>query len=72
MGIPELQAKHALHRTGNSSAEMAVQWYFENMDDPTIQGPLPTQKVGGAQEESGPQISQENIMMVCSMGFTEE
>ena len=35
-GVPELPAKHALHRTGNSSAEVAIQWFFENMEDPTL------------------------------------
>jgi uncharacterized UBP type Zn finger protein len=34
MGIPENAAKHALHKTGNNSADLAVSWYFENMDDP--------------------------------------
>jgi len=36
MGIPELPAKHALHATGNNSADAAVTWYFEHMDDPVI------------------------------------
>ena len=52
-GVPELPAKHALHRTGNSSAEVAIQWYFENMDDPTLTGPLPKVKKAGA-APSGP------------------
>jgi uncharacterized UBP type Zn finger protein len=34
MGVPENAAKHALHQTGNNSADMAVTWYFEHMDDP--------------------------------------
>ena len=36
MGIPECPAKHALYKTGNSSADMAVTWYFENMADESI------------------------------------
>lgn len=36
MGIPELAAKHAVHKTGNNSSEMAVSWYFENMDNPCL------------------------------------
>jgi len=36
MGIPENQAKHALYNTGNNSADAAVGWYFEHMDDPAI------------------------------------
>ncbi len=35
MGVPELAAKHALHITGNNNADMAVMWYFENMDNPS-------------------------------------
>ena len=34
MGVPELAAKHALFKTGNNSAEVAISWYFENMDNP--------------------------------------
>lgn len=36
MGVPPDGAKHALHATGNSSADMAVMWYFENMDNPIL------------------------------------
>lgn len=36
MGVPENPAKHALYRTGNNSAEIAVTWYFENMGDESI------------------------------------
>ncbi len=35
MGVPELAAKHALHQTGNNSADMAIAWYFDNMDNPS-------------------------------------
>ncbi len=34
MGVPELAAKHALYKTGNNSADVAISWYFENMDNP--------------------------------------
>lgn len=37
MGLPETPAKHALHNTGNNNADMAVMWYYENMDKPEIQ-----------------------------------
>lgn len=36
MGVPELAAKHALHITGNNNADMAVMWYFDNMDNPVL------------------------------------
>ncbi len=35
MGIPENAAKHALFNTGNNSPDMAVAWYFENMENPS-------------------------------------
>jgi ubiquitin carboxyl-terminal hydrolase 5/13 len=40
MGIPENPAKHALYKTGNNSAEIAVAWYFENMADESLNQPL--------------------------------
>ena len=40
MGIPEVQAKHAVYNTGNNSAEMASMWFFENIENPAIQVPL--------------------------------
>jgi len=36
MGLPENPAKHALHNTGNNNPDMAVMWYYENMDKPEI------------------------------------
>jgi ubiquitin carboxyl-terminal hydrolase 5/13 len=36
MGVPENAAKHAVYNTGNSSAEMAITWYFENQDNPSL------------------------------------
>lgn len=36
MGLPETPAKHALYNTGNNNADMAVMWYYENMDKPEI------------------------------------
>ena len=35
MGVPLNGAKHALHNTGNNSADMAAMWYFENMENPS-------------------------------------
>ena len=44
MGVPENGAKHALHITGNSSADLAVAWFFDNMDNPIINEPLLVKK----------------------------
>jgi ubiquitin carboxyl-terminal hydrolase 5/13 len=48
MGVPELGAKHALHQTGNNSADMAIAWFFENMDNPIINQPLLIKKASSS------------------------
>ena len=40
MGFPEVRCINALHATGNSDTEMAMNWILANMDDPTIDVPL--------------------------------
>lgn len=36
MGISENAAKRALYYTGNSDAEVAISWVFENINDPNL------------------------------------
>jgi len=36
MGVPEIQAKHAVYNTGNSDSDTASMWFFENIDNPAI------------------------------------
>ena len=36
MGVPEIQAKHAVYNTGNCDAEAASMWFFENIENPLI------------------------------------
>ena len=73
MGIPETPAKHALYKSGNSDADAAVTWYFENMADESINLPLriPNPKAGG-QAAGGDNIPQESIDLMMSMGFPEK
>lgn len=59
MGIPENAAKHALWKTGNNNADMAVTWYFENMNDPSLNEPLRVKKEGKKQDDGG--VSQESV-----------
>jgi uncharacterized UBP type Zn finger protein len=40
MGVPEVQAKHALYNTGNNNVDTALMWYFQNIDKSAIQVPL--------------------------------
>jgi ubiquitin carboxyl-terminal hydrolase 5/13 len=83
MGLPEQPAKHALHNTGNESADAAVTWYFSNMENPDINGPLPTIKKkvkqgGFAQEQkeekkqdASTSVDENVLMMMVSMGMDE-
>ena len=71
MGIPENPAKHALFNTGNNSADMAVTWYFENMENPAIQERLVVKKDNGAKKaDAGP--PRDLIEMMMSMGLPEK
>ena len=74
MGIPENPAKHALYKSGNSDADAAVTWYFENMADESINLPLKIKKnVGGADgAKGGNDIPAESIAMMTAMGFPEK
>ncbi|KAI1372627.1 ubiquitinyl hydrolase [Hypoxylon crocopeplum] len=40
MGFPRNRCEKALHATGNSDANMAMEWLFGHMDDPDIDEPL--------------------------------
>jgi len=66
MGIPEGHAKHALWRTGNSSADLAVSWYFENMADPVLNTPLRVKKEGKKPKDD---VDPEKLAMIEMMGF---
>lgn len=82
MGLPEQASKHALYQTGNQSADDAVTWYFSNMENPDINGPLPKQKIKVKQGDFGTekkkeevsesvQVNEEMLMMMASMGMDE-
>ncbi|RHZ49885.1 ubiquitin-specific protease UBP14, partial [Aspergillus thermomutatus] len=40
MGFPRIRCEKALHATGNSDTEAAMNWLFSHMDDPDIDVPL--------------------------------
>ena len=65
MGFTENQAKHAVVNTQNQSAEAAMEWLFQNLEDPSILLPLESQS-GGAGD-----VNQDAIVILVSMGFTE-
>ena len=73
-GIPELPAKHALLRTGNSSSDLAISWYFENMSDPTLNQPLPKMKKieKAMPEKPVPKYTEDSIANLIDFGFSRE
>jgi ubiquitin carboxyl-terminal hydrolase 5/13 len=63
-GVPELAAKHALLNNANN-ADMAIMWYFENMDNPILTTPIPKiKKSGGSNTKSA---NEELIELVISV-----
>ena len=59
MGISENAAKRGLYNTGNSNAELAVAWVFDNIGDPELHEPftLPTPTATEAGGVSTPGLS---------------
>ncbi|KAL1846987.1 hypothetical protein VTK73DRAFT_167 [Phialemonium thermophilum] len=48
MGFPQVRAEKALHATGNGSADAAMNWLFEHMEDPDIDTPVQLAAPGGS------------------------
>uniref|UniRef100_A0A7S3CS02 Uncharacterized protein n=1 Tax=Strombidium rassoulzadegani TaxID=1082188 RepID=A0A7S3CS02_9SPIT len=72
MGIPENPAKHALYRTGNNNADVAVTWYFENMDDASLALPLRVPKAKNAAGAGQDLVDPEKVGMMTGMGLPEK
>jgi ubiquitin carboxyl-terminal hydrolase 5/13 len=65
MGFPLNRCEKALHATGNSDANTAMEWLFTHMEDPDIDVPLDIGPVSKAAEIIGP----EKIEALGQMGF---
>ena len=65
MGFPRNRCEKALHATGNSDANTAMEWLFAHMEDPDIDAPL---DLGNTSAVSN-NVSPESIEMLCGMGF---
>ncbi|KAK6374165.1 ubiquitin C-terminal hydrolase Ubp14 [Lithohypha guttulata] len=65
MGFPQVRCEKALHATGNSDAEAAMNWLFGHMDDPDIDEPL---NLGGSASQSGG-ASEASISQLAEMGI---
>ena len=50
MGFPRIRCEKALHATGNSDPEAAMNWLFAHMEDPDIDEPV---DLGGSSSTSG-------------------
>ena len=66
MGFPRVRCEKALHVTGNSDANAAMEWLFAHMDDPDIDVPVNLSEEAGA--GAGPGDS-EKIETLGAMGF---
>ena len=68
MGFPRVRCEKALHATGNTDSETAMNWLFAHMEDPDIDEPL---NLGGAGGEGGTSagINPESIEMLSAMGI---
>jgi ubiquitin carboxyl-terminal hydrolase 5/13 len=64
MGFPANRAEKGLRMTGNSSADAAMQWLFEHMEDPDIDDPYVPVAPG-----SGPAVDEEAVNNLAGMGF---
>ncbi|KAK3380935.1 hypothetical protein B0H63DRAFT_194583 [Podospora didyma] len=65
MGFPRVRCEKALHATGNSDANAAMEWLFAHMEDADIDTPLDLGGAGAKATEADP----EKMMMLESMGF---
>jgi len=66
MGFPRNRCEKALHATGNSDANAAMEWLFGHMEDPDIDAPL---DLGQARGSAGATADPEKIEMLGAMGF---
>lgn len=67
MGFGRNRCDRALHATGNSDANAAMEWLFAHMEDPDIDEPLVPS--GGAGAKGGA-ADPEKIEMLGAMGFS--
>jgi ubiquitin carboxyl-terminal hydrolase 5/13 len=70
MGFPKNRCEKALHATGNTDSNAAMEWLFGHMEDPDIDDPLviaPTSGSGGTATDAA---DPEKIELLCGMGFS--
>jgi ubiquitin carboxyl-terminal hydrolase 5/13 len=65
MGFPRNRCVKALHATGNTDANTAMEWLFAHMDDPDIDAPMDL----GVGQDSACTADPEKIEMLGAIGF---
>ncbi|KAL8950480.1 MAG: hypothetical protein Q9222_003496 [Ikaeria aurantiellina] len=68
MGFPRIRCEKALHATGNSDADTAMNWLFAHMEDPDIDEPLDLKPTPGGNASTG--ADPESVEMMASMGIS--
>lgn len=66
MGFPRNRCEKALHATGNSDPNAAMEWLFQHMEDPDIDTPL---DLGGGSGAALDTADPEKIETLGAMGF---
>lgn len=66
MGFPEVRSQKALHATGNSDAEAALNWLFGHMEDPDIDVPVDLGNPGASNSSAG---DPEKVAQLGEMGI---
>lgn len=69
MGFPRNRCEKALHATGNTDANTAMEWLFGHMEDPDIDEPLVLAPAAGGVGGASAHDSPEKIEMLGAMGF---
>lgn len=67
MGFPSVRCEKALHATGNSDANAAMEWLFQHMEDPDIDVPLDLGAPAAGGDGAG--ATPEQLVMLAAMGF---
>eukprot|EP00301_Raphidiophrys_heterophryoidea_P003463 c11563_g1_i1.p1 GENE.c11563_g1_i1~~c11563_g1_i1.p1 ORF type:complete len:840 (+),score=204.41 c11563_g1_i1:24-2522(+) len=71
MGFSENGCKRAVLATKNAGAEPAMDWILSHMEDADFNDPLPTTTPAAGHVAQAPPASEEDIAMLCSMGFSQ-
>mmetsp|Transcript_45094 Transcript_45094/g.107193 ORF Transcript_45094/g.107193 Transcript_45094/m.107193 type:complete len:838 (-) Transcript_45094:153-2666(-) len=75
LGITENAAKRAALAVSSGDIDMAASWYFEHMEDPDVNAPLPeagAAVAGGGAAAGGDAVDPDTLAMLTSMGFSEK